>query len=228
MSCAVALVGVAARLEQPDLEHLARVVPLVDRRVDVEALVALEADQPGPERRGEHLGELRLADAGLTLEQQRPSELEREEDGRRERAVGDVVAAAEVLGQRLDRARAGGTVVAIGSGGRSSSGCYTDGRAGSGQPICDRDLHRHGPPRDVVDRAVRPTPARRSRTRASSALADATRTSTRRLKGRAARSRRCRGSRRSSDSLSTVTCRPVSSTPRIAAASVISVAMQDA
>ena len=92
MSCAVALFCVAARFEQPDLEHLARVVPLVDRRVDVEALVALEADEPGTERRGEDLGELRLADAGLAFEEQRAAELEREEDGRRERAVGDVVA----------------------------------------------------------------------------------------------------------------------------------------
>ena len=40
------VVGLAARLEQPDLEHLARVVPLVDRGVDVEPLVALEPDQP--------------------------------------------------------------------------------------------------------------------------------------------------------------------------------------
>ena len=34
------------RLGQADLDHLARVVPLVDRRADVEALVALQADQP--------------------------------------------------------------------------------------------------------------------------------------------------------------------------------------
>ena len=73
----------AARLEQPDLEHLARVVPLVDGRVDVQALVALEPDQPGAERRGEDLGELGLADAGLAFEEQRATELERQEDGRR-------------------------------------------------------------------------------------------------------------------------------------------------
>ena len=89
------VLGLAARLQQPDLEHLARVVPLVDRGVDVEALVALEPDEPRAERRGEDLGELGLADAGLALEQQRPAELERQEDRRRERAVGDVVALAE-------------------------------------------------------------------------------------------------------------------------------------
>ena len=57
------VVGLAARLEQPDLEHLARVVPLVDGGVDVEPLVALEADQPRAERRREDLGQLGLADA---------------------------------------------------------------------------------------------------------------------------------------------------------------------
>ena len=100
------LLGLAARLEQPDLEHLARVVPLVDRGVDVEALVALEPDQPRAERRREDLGELGLADPGLALEQQRPAELERQEDRRRERSIGDVVAAPEVVLDRLDRAGA--------------------------------------------------------------------------------------------------------------------------
>ena len=79
MSWAVACVGLAARLEQPDLEHLARVVPLVDRGVDVQALVALEPDEPRAEARREDLGELGLADAGLALEQQRPAELEGQE-----------------------------------------------------------------------------------------------------------------------------------------------------
>ena len=88
-------IDLAARLEQPDLEHLARVVPLVHRRVDVEALVALEPDQPRAEARREDLRELRLADAGLALEQQRPAELEGQEHRRRERPVGDVAALAE-------------------------------------------------------------------------------------------------------------------------------------
>ena len=71
----------ATRLEQADLEHLPRVVPLVDRRVDVEAFVALEPDQTGAETRGEHLRELGLADARLAFEQQRTAQLEREEHG---------------------------------------------------------------------------------------------------------------------------------------------------
>jgi hypothetical protein len=43
--CELAAVMHALRLGQADLDHLARVVPLVDRRRDVEALVALQADQ---------------------------------------------------------------------------------------------------------------------------------------------------------------------------------------
>ena len=62
----------------------------------------------------EDLRELRLADAGLALEQQRPPEFERQEDGRRERAVRDVVALAEVDLDGLDGAGAGGPVVAVG------------------------------------------------------------------------------------------------------------------
>ena len=65
----------AADLGEADLEHLARVVPLVERRGDVEALVALQADEPPAERRGQHLGDLGLADAGLALEEERPAEL---------------------------------------------------------------------------------------------------------------------------------------------------------
>ena len=114
MSCARRSIRLAARLEQPDLEHLARVVPLVDGGVDVQALVALEPDEPGAERRGEHLGELGLADAGLALEQQRAPELERQEDRGRERAVGDVVALAEVDLDGLDGAGALGSGVAVG------------------------------------------------------------------------------------------------------------------
>ena len=121
MSWAVRLVGLAARLEQPDLEHLARVVPLVDGGVDVQALVALEPDEPRAEDRREDLGQLGLADAGLALEEQRATELERQEDGGRERPVGDVVAVAEVLGQGLDRARAGGTFT-VGTNGHVGEG----------------------------------------------------------------------------------------------------------
>ena len=60
-------------LGEPDRDHLRGVVPLVDRGRDVEALVALQADQPAAERRRQHLGDLGLADAGLAFEEQRPA-----------------------------------------------------------------------------------------------------------------------------------------------------------
>ncbi len=65
-------------LEQPDLEDLPRVVPFVDRVADVDALVALQPDELGVERGGQHLRDLRLADAGLTFEEQRPPQPKRE------------------------------------------------------------------------------------------------------------------------------------------------------
>ena len=106
------VLGLAAGLQQPDLQHLARVVPLVDRRVDVETFVALQPDQPGAEARRQDLGELGLADAGLALEEERPAELQREEDGRGERPVRDVVTAPKVVLDRLDGAGAGRARVA--------------------------------------------------------------------------------------------------------------------
>ena len=75
----------ALGLGDADRDHLRGVVPLVDRGRDVEPLVALQADQPAPERRGQHLGDLGLADAGLAFEEQRPAHLEREEQHGRER-----------------------------------------------------------------------------------------------------------------------------------------------
>ena len=68
-----------------------------------------------PERRREDLRELGLADPGLALEQERAAELERQEDRRRERAIGDVVAASEVVLDRLDGAGALGAGRAVGS-----------------------------------------------------------------------------------------------------------------
>ncbi len=60
-----------------DLDHLRLVIPLIDRGAGVEAFVALEPDQAAAERIGEHLGDLGLADACLTLEKERAAHLER-------------------------------------------------------------------------------------------------------------------------------------------------------
>jgi hypothetical protein len=80
------------------VEELARVVPVVHGLRGVDALVALEADQLTTRPPAEDLGDLRLADAGLSLEQQRPPQRQREEDRRREPLVGQVPVPAEGVG----------------------------------------------------------------------------------------------------------------------------------
>ena len=84
-----------ALLRGADVEELARVVPLVDGVRDVEALVALQPDQPRGERRRERLRRLGLPHARLALEQHRLLEREREEERRREPAIGQVVGLAQ-------------------------------------------------------------------------------------------------------------------------------------
>ena len=60
-----------------------RVVPLVQRAGLVDALVALQPDQPGVRRRRDRLGQLGLADPGRALDEQRLAEAVGEEDRRR-------------------------------------------------------------------------------------------------------------------------------------------------
>ena len=91
-------------LRGADVQQLARVVPLVDGVGDVEPLVALEPDQARVGRRRERLRRLGLADAGLALEQQRLLERERQEERRREAAVGQVVRGAQRGLELVDRA----------------------------------------------------------------------------------------------------------------------------
>ena len=81
-------VMLAFGLGDADGDHLRGVIPLIDRGGDVEALVALQPDQPAAERRGQHLGDLGLADAGLAFEENRPAHLERQIKHGAERAVG--------------------------------------------------------------------------------------------------------------------------------------------
>jgi hypothetical protein len=54
-------------------------------------------------RRGHCAGQRGLPDAGLAFEEERPSELEREEHGHGEAVVGDVVLRGQPLLQVLDR-----------------------------------------------------------------------------------------------------------------------------
>ncbi len=84
------LVMLAGGLGEPDRHHLRGIVPFIDRARDVEALVALQADQLSAERGGENLGDLGLADAGFAFEEQRAPKPQAQEKNRRQRAVADV------------------------------------------------------------------------------------------------------------------------------------------
>ena len=81
-----------------DGEELALIVPLVERRVLVEALVALQADQLGAVHGGERLANLGLADAGLALQQQRTLEEFHQPQRGGDVAVGDVADGGELVG----------------------------------------------------------------------------------------------------------------------------------
>ena len=73
------------------LDHLARDVPLVGRLRDVEAFVALHTQQGRRQGRRQCLRQLGLADARLAFEEQRPRELQAQEQRGREPPVTDVV-----------------------------------------------------------------------------------------------------------------------------------------
>ena len=88
-----------------DLQHLAGVVPLVEGLVGVDALVALQPDEAAAGHGRQGLGHLRLADADLALEQDRPAERQRDEERRRQATVGEVAAGAQQVGQLADAVR---------------------------------------------------------------------------------------------------------------------------
>ena len=98
-------VGIAGGFRKPDRDHLRGAVPFIDRGGNVEALVALQADQLAPKRRRQHLGDLGLADAGLAFEKQRPAHAQRQIRHGRERALGEIAARGQELEHRIDRCR---------------------------------------------------------------------------------------------------------------------------
>jgi hypothetical protein len=79
------------------VQHLARVVPLVERRHRVEPFVALQADQVRAEHLGEHFRTLGLADPGRTLDEQRLLEGEHDLERGGERVVDDESTRAEAV-----------------------------------------------------------------------------------------------------------------------------------
>src|ERR671914_755233 len=86
-----------AGLAGPQVQQLARVVPVVQRVVEVDALVALEADEPRSRRARQRLRHLGLAHTRLALEQQRLLERGGQEDRSREARVGEVTLARQGL-----------------------------------------------------------------------------------------------------------------------------------
>src|SRR6185312_3085582 len=97
-----------ARLREADRHHLALHVPFVDGARDVEALVALQADERSAQSGGERLRELGLAGARFALEEERPGEAKRQEDGGGEPALGDVIRGGEERLRLLDRSDGAG------------------------------------------------------------------------------------------------------------------------
>src|SRR5262249_50406616 len=94
--------GDLALRQRPDLQHLPRVVPLVERLVGVDALVTLQPDEPAAEDAGEHLGRLGLAHPDLAFEQDRARQRHRQEQRGRQAAVGEVTALTQEVRQRTD------------------------------------------------------------------------------------------------------------------------------
>ena len=68
-------IEIRGRLEQPNLEQLPGVVPLVDRLADVEPLVALQPDERRGQRGRDHLGHFGLAHTRLPFEEERTPQL---------------------------------------------------------------------------------------------------------------------------------------------------------
>ena len=84
-----------------DRQHLARIVPLVERGGGVDALVALQADQAAAEHAGDRLGGFGLADARRAFQQQRLAERQRQIGGGREAVVGQIIGRAQRPFERL-------------------------------------------------------------------------------------------------------------------------------
>ena len=80
-------------------------VPLVQRLRGVQPLVALQPDQLTVQHTRQYLRDLRLADARLALQDQRPPQRQRQVDGGEQPFVGEVLLAGELLPELL-RSRA--------------------------------------------------------------------------------------------------------------------------
>ena len=95
--------GAAALLVQLDPQELLGVVPLVKGGGNVQPLVALEADELGVQEPGHHGGDLSLADAGATFDQEGTFQGLCKVDRRGNGGVGDVALRRESIEDVFDR-----------------------------------------------------------------------------------------------------------------------------
>jgi hypothetical protein len=109
---------------EADLQHLARVVPLVGGAGEVQALVALQADQRPAQHGGQRLRDLGLAGAGLAFQEQRALQLQRQEHRGGERALGHVVQREQVRRGVVDARGQGG----VGHGAQARGSRWSCGR----------------------------------------------------------------------------------------------------
>ena len=133
----------------PDRDHLSGIVPLVDRRRDVEAFVALQTDEAARQRRRKHLGYLGLADASLAFEKQRAPHLEGKKQHGRQRPVGKVIRRPQQIESGVDR------------GGQRARGLFHESRAYS---LSLPDLSRKERKRDWACYPTAAATARRAST----------------------------------------------------------------
>jgi hypothetical protein len=84
-------------LHSPHVQQLRGVVPFVQRLALLQPVVALQAQQLALQRLRQRLGQLGLAHAGLAFQQQGALQLERQEHGRGQAAVGKVAHALQRL-----------------------------------------------------------------------------------------------------------------------------------
>ena len=85
------------------MQQLGREVPVVQRLAGVDPLVALQPDELEPEGRGERLGKLGFADAGLSFEQERTSEAKGQVGCGRQAAIGQVILVQQNVSKILNR-----------------------------------------------------------------------------------------------------------------------------
>src|SRR3984885_6632826 len=132
------VVGDLMLRQRPDLQHLTGVVPFVERLVGVDALVALQPDQPAAQHVSKNLGNLSLADPDLALQQDRAVQVQRDEQRRRQPPVGEITPPAEGIGELADGLRTLHAALSSPSAQRSGSGWERDGGWGVGGSLANQ------------------------------------------------------------------------------------------